>query len=219
MGSPRQFDFLREELQGECDVITPWLPGHGGNALDFARSGMKEWERAAEDALRDAFGCYEQVILLGHSMGGLLLADACKAFPEPLGLICVAMPLRIHYMPYAACNALKVALTAIPCKAREMCGVSPRPFLASFLWLPRYLELFRKAKRVRKRLNGLSMPMQCFYFKKDELCALASIRDLPEGIPVDICPHSRHSEWTEETCHRIAYAVKRMIERGNSNDL
>ena len=74
MGCPRQFDFLQERLGDDCRIITPLLPGHGGDAAAFARSSMAEWEKAAEEAVSDACREHEWVILLGHSMGALLLA-------------------------------------------------------------------------------------------------------------------------------------------------
>lgn len=219
MGAPRQFDDLKALLADDCDVIAPWLPGHGGDARAFAQSGMREWERAVSRAVEDACAQYDRVFLLGHSMGALLLSEYCLDHPGAEGLITVAMPLRFRYMPHAFLNCLKVTFTSAPCRARDMCGVKPFPLHACLGWILRYLELFQKAGKVRKRMGNLSTPVYCFFFEKDELCSPASASALPLGMKRKMLSGSRHSEWTEETYHCIARAVRWGIERGNFHDL
>ncbi|MBE5782395.1 MAG: alpha/beta fold hydrolase [Clostridiales bacterium] len=219
MGSPRQFDPLKAALSDVCEVIAPWLPGHGGDARDFARSSMQEWEGAVRQAAQAVFAQYDRVYFLGHSMGALLLTEYCLNMHRAKGLILVAMPLRFRYMPHALQNCLKVTFTSAPCLAREMCGVRPRPLTACIGWIPRYLELFRKAKDVKKRMAQLSTPAFCFFFERDELCSPRSIHSLPAGVKWQLLSGSWHSEWSEETYRRIAGAVRWGIERGYFHDL
>ena len=75
MGTPRQFDDLKALLEDTCDVIAPWLPGHGGDARALAKSSMEEWEAAVQQAVEEACAQYDQVFLLGQSMGALLLTE------------------------------------------------------------------------------------------------------------------------------------------------
>ena len=211
MGSPRQFDPVGARLFDCCDVIAPVLPGHGGNALDFAKSNMNEWQAAVNKTVADACQQYDRVILLGHSMGGLLLWKAAMQHPIA-GLVTVAMPLKFRYLPHAFFNCLKVTFTKIPCISREMCGVDPHPLYASIGWIPRYLELFRKAKEIRGCLTEIQAPVRCFYFRHDELCAPASAGCMPPQIPVKMISGSWHSEWTQETYDCIAEVVKAWVK-------
>ena len=210
MGSPRQFDPVGVRLSSCCDVISPLLPGHGGDARNFAKSSMEQWEQAVENILSSACAEYDRVILLGHSMGGLLLWKAAMQNPVA-GLITVAMPLRFRYMPHALRNSLKVSLTQIPCVSREMCWVDPHPLYACIGWIPRYLELFRKAREIKGCLRQIQAPVRCFFFEQDELCSPASARHIPPQIPAKMLSSSRHSEWTEETYDAIADAVLEMM--------
>ncbi len=214
MGSPRQFDPVGARLFDRCDVIAPVLPGHGGNALDFAKSSMEAWQEAVDRTVADACGKYDRVILLGHSMGGLLLWKAAMKYPAA-GLIAVAMPLKFRYLPHALFNCLKVTFTKIPCVPREMCGVDPHPLYACFGWIPRYLELFRKAREIRSCLKQIQAPVRCFYFERDELCSPASAGCMPPQIPLKMLPDCRHSEWTGETYDAIADAVLDLLESQN----
>lgn len=210
LGSPRQFDSVGARLFDRCDVIAPVLPGHGGNALDFAKSNMAAWQAAVNQTVDDACRRYDRVILLGHSMGGLLLWKAAMQYPVA-GLVTVAMPLKFRYLPHALFNCLKVAFTKRPCLPREMCGVNPHPLYGCIGWIPRYLELFRKAKVVQGCLTQIQAPVRCFYFERDELCSPASAGCMPPQIPVRMLSASRHSEWTEETYDAVTDAVLDMM--------
>ncbi len=53
-------------------VHIPRLPGHGTSARDFDRTGARDWLTAAEQAYIELASSYEQVHIMGHSMGGLL---------------------------------------------------------------------------------------------------------------------------------------------------
>lgn len=54
------------------DCLAVRLPGHGTSADDFIRSGARVWIAAAQAACEDLMGRYEQVYLVGHSMGGAI---------------------------------------------------------------------------------------------------------------------------------------------------
>lgn len=215
MGVPHQFAGIGKRLKNIDAILAPWLPGHGKDAWAFAKSSMQAWEDAAEQAVLGACTQYDRVYLVGHSMGGLLLASIAEKHPQVKGLVTIAMPLRFRYFPHALYNCLLVSLTKKECVAREMCGVPARPWIAVPFWLPRYLELFRKAGNVRKMLGHVRTPMHCFYFARDELCSPASVKLLPPGIRAEMLPQSRHSEWLEAEVCRIAQALQIMIDSAN----
>lgn len=61
------------------DVFVPRLPGHGTCGSDFLKTGCDEWLEIPRAAVEDLLSRYEDVSLLGHSMGGticsILLAE------------------------------------------------------------------------------------------------------------------------------------------------
>lgn len=53
-------------------VDLPRLPGHGTAMRDMLSTGHRDWLRRACDAYLDLKASHEEVILLGHSMGGVI---------------------------------------------------------------------------------------------------------------------------------------------------
>ena len=53
-------------------VFVPRIPGHGTNGEDFNTTTHHDWIRRAVDAYEDLKAVYDQVYVMGHSMGGIL---------------------------------------------------------------------------------------------------------------------------------------------------
>lgn len=56
------------------DVFVPRLPGHGTTGKDFINSKKEDWIGVAENALLSLEKEYESVSIVGHSMGGAIVA-------------------------------------------------------------------------------------------------------------------------------------------------
>ncbi len=78
------------------DVFVPRLPGHGTNGRDFLKTGKDEWLEVPINAVEDLLSRYDEVCLVGHSMGSticsILLSEnrrikravlACPAYSIP----------------------------------------------------------------------------------------------------------------------------------------
>lgn len=63
------------------DVYAPRYPGHGTNGVDFQKTTMKDWEASAERVYRRLSERYDEVYLIGHSMGGLIATHLASLFP------------------------------------------------------------------------------------------------------------------------------------------
>lgn len=73
---------LLDGLKAHCRVIAPNLPGHGGSEWDPHIRSLDElafWLRDFADALG-----LEQMVLVGHSLGGYIATSFAKHFPERL---------------------------------------------------------------------------------------------------------------------------------------
>ena len=71
----------RDLYEKGFDIYVPRLPGCGTSGSDFARSRRSDWIRTAVNALNDLTGRYEEVSVLGHSMGAAVAVMATSAVP------------------------------------------------------------------------------------------------------------------------------------------
>lgn len=73
-GSPREMAELGRALFDKFNysIIIPRLPGHGTNALDFQTSNKKDWLRKIYDLILNNQNDYQNIHLIGLSMGALI---------------------------------------------------------------------------------------------------------------------------------------------------
>jgi carboxylesterase len=62
------------------DVFAPRYPGHGTSGDDFIASRGADWIGTAMDAYADLKKRYDEVYLVGHSMGGIIAILVADAF-------------------------------------------------------------------------------------------------------------------------------------------
>lgn len=195
MGNNRIFDPLIEEVSGwqgdiSCECVT--LPGHGGNALDFAASSMAKWQECLDNHVAAAQRQYDHVILVGHSMGGLLSVQSALTYPLKVrGLFMLALPLKISMKPRYAANAVCAAMgwrkgCANVSATIEAAGVSDSNLFHYIATTPRYIELFQKSARTCDLLDRVSIPMLAVLSENDSIVSFASAR-VAEKAGAQVC--------------------------------
>lgn len=222
LGTPRHFDFLLDLVPPSWSVYNVLLAGHGGSVLDFSGASMEQWEaeiRAQMDALqREGIG----VLLVGHSMGTLLAMDAALNFPETAkGLFLLNTPLSIRPRARVFANSLRAALGKIPPEDEEgqvllnACSIRLERSLWKYIgWVPRYLELFSKARAMRKVLPELDLPCTVFHSARDELVGPAAA-DAARRIPrarVEILEDSSHFFYSSADKSKITHAFSGLFQ-------
>lgn len=78
-----------------CRVSAPLLPGHGESLQDMNRSGREAWWACAQESYQRLADSCERVIVVGHSMGGLLALLLAERF-EPAALVTLAAAVRLR---------------------------------------------------------------------------------------------------------------------------
>ena len=80
-GGPYEVEPLATYLneQTDWDIVVPTLPGHG-EMLALEDVSHKTWLQAAEDALEKLKEKYEEVYIIGFSMGGMIAAYLAAKF-------------------------------------------------------------------------------------------------------------------------------------------
>lgn len=194
------FDFLEPEVPQGWTMKMVTLPGHGGDALAFSRSSMKEWRQAACQAIDELSAGCSRILGVGHSMGCLLLLEqAAKGRVESLFLLNPPMkawlrqPLFTNLRRIATGRMGSDPTTLATAKA---CGISIdfNP-LHYYGWLPRFIELLERIRITNRRvLPGVACPIRAFVSARDEMVSPSSARAF-DGHPttsLTILPSSTH---------------------------
>jgi len=96
-GSPAHMRYLGEYLhqQGGYTVRGALLPGHGTSVEEMAATTHQDWLTAAEEEYQQMAEDYEQVYVMGLSMGGVLSLLLAEEY-EVDKVIPIAAPVKIH---------------------------------------------------------------------------------------------------------------------------
>lgn len=202
LGTPRHFDSLISAFPEEWDIYNILLDGHGKGVSDFSNTSMKKWEKQVDETVCSLCGKYENIVILAHSMGTLLAISSTLKKPKKIrGLILLDVPLRMHLMPKAAVNALKVVFGKVSendieaLATKNACSISTTKQLWKYIgWIPRYLELFKLAENIDCKLKNLKLPCCIFQSRHDELVSLFSLEPLKkiENANIKILSTSGH---------------------------
>jgi len=190
MGSPRQFDKLVKIVYQEgYSAAALLLPGHGGSAKDFSSGSYIRWQNHANSEIEGFSSNYENIWLVGHSMGCLLAINAAVKYSRYVrGIFLIACPFKITlFSLYAA----KVRFRQIfrhsddSMKAAyiDSCSVSPSP---SLIWriLRPAAELWKLIRVARISVTEVQMPVIAAYSTADELVSFKSLDILKTGLHV-----------------------------------
>ena len=185
VGTPRHFDFLLEAIPENISVVNILLPGHGGTVQSFAKASMKQWKEKVESHMEQLCRTHHRVIVVAHSMGTLLTAEAAEKHPEVKGFLFINVPLRVWVAPKLIPSALRWSFGRLkpghPTDEGLRVAASPQPdkHLWRYLsWIPRFLELLILCKQSRKRFEIVSTPSFAFQSYDDELVRRSTSRHL-----------------------------------------
>ncbi len=183
---PKQFRQLAALSYKEgYSVAILLLPGHGGSGEAFIRTHLYKWVDYVNSRIAYYKRRYPHVIIVGHSMGGLLGLGYCTKWPKHIQrAVIVDMPVWVHLWPRVLVGAIKIARGSIKPNERyvlseyQAIGVRGASFAIYLRWIPRYMDLFTLMGYVNKRLERLSMPILIVQAKKDEFVHLYSAKRL-----------------------------------------
>ena len=205
VGTPNHFaEFVLHVPEG-MSVYNLLLDGHGGSVRDFSHASMQKWEEQVKNAVDELCLTHNKIYIVAHSMGTLFAFDRAIENKEVKGLFLLAVPLRISPKPRMISNLCKVYFDKIrsddevALAAKRCYGIAQdkNPF-HYFGWLPRYLELFSKARKTRKRIQELKTPCRAYQSARDELVLGASAKWLSknENVSVSFLQNSGHYYYT-----------------------
>ncbi len=140
------------------DVYCPRLPGHGTSGRDFSKTRAEDWVGVAYDTYDDLKGQYDELSIVGHSMGGAIATTIAASFSVKR-LVLLAPALLIPSIPVGQIRLLRhvirrrsVAWKADPDYHFYYEGDDDDDaFLGSEYWSWAYLEQLWQLERVRRQ--------------------------------------------------------------------
>jgi len=155
-------------------VDVPLLPGHGTSVRDLARTRYADWRQRVERSIASLAADREQVVVVGHSMGGTLALDLAATSPVPLtaavainavvldraGLLARVAPVLQHVLPFVPRDAAGMPTDDIMRPGVEegaYAWVSARAAQSLLVQLP----------RVRRGLSTVTCPVLVVTSPKD----------------------------------------------------
>ncbi len=193
VGTPNHFaEFVSQVAEG-ISVYNILLDGHGGSVRDFSHTSMQKWERQVRDAVDELTLSHTEVYIVAHSMGTLFAIDRAIENEAVKGLFLFAVPLKIAPKPRMVSNLYKVYFDKIKpddvvaLAAKRCYGIAQDKNPFHYVgWLPRYFELFAKAKQTRARLSMLQTPTVAYQSARDELVSGKSAKMLKQNASVSV---------------------------------
>ena len=203
--SPNQFLPLMNEVRGlGVAVASLLLPGHGGSGEDFARSNKREWVEWVKNEVDRYRSIYSKIILVGHSMGGLLsILNYANCADKIEGIIAIDTPLRVRVKLQAIKNYLKIGLKlrlAEDDSAQVLLqskGVDDCSIFTYMRWLPRMIDLYRLMRETKRKLRQVAVPILAIQACRDEVVSLKSVKIFEQSIS----PEYLEVLWLNDSTH------------------
>lgn len=185
LSTPNHFRELIPLIPDDYSVYAMVTAGHCGSVRDFSNSSLEQWETSVQGVMDELLKTHKEIYIVGYSMGNLFAIEQAIKEPRVKKLFCIAIPIKVRVRVRIVDIALRVYfnkyrekdVAAIGCK--ESYGITDSKNVFEYLgWIPRFLDLFKLIKRVRKHLNKLDTPCVAFQSVRDELVSPKSIEIL-----------------------------------------
>ena len=185
LGTPNHFRDLIPLIPDNFSVFAMVTAGHCEGVSDFSHSSLDKWEKSVQNAVDELLETHDEIYIVGHSMGTLFAIEQALKEPKIKGLFCLSIPIKVGVRFRMTKMAMKIYRDRIDdndvvLKAlRECYGITENVKLHKYLgWVPRFLDLFKLIKKVRKNLDKLNTPCVAFQSVPDELVSPKSIKIL-----------------------------------------
>lgn len=188
----------------------PVLRGHGAESPEALRGVVwPDWVADAERAMKDLLADVERIIVVGHSMGGLVTLTLAANHPDPIDSIVVAAAAVQLATPFAPGRPLHF-LAPLLVRLLDKVDMPPSyadPALAqydtNYPWTPTSAvsSLFEFAAVTRRRLPEVRVPALILQSRRDTTVAPVSARIIYDGISTP--PDRKRIVWFEVTEHEM----------------
>lgn len=198
------------------------LDGHGKSGKDFAKSSKNKWLNTIETEILRHKDNYQNIILVGHSMGALLSILMTSKYKNIIqGIVLIAAPLKVFVRINIMVSSIKIALgyikaeDTLTCHAQRAFSVERCSLLTYISWIPRYKDLFRLIIETKKEIKNITIPTMIIQSKIDELVSYRSVgvfnKKLKNDYQILRLEKSGHFYYDEDELIDILKEFKRFI--------
>jgi len=189
IGSPNQFEDLAAfAYQHKCSVLSLLLPGHGGTAKEFTRYRLNHWESHLEREIKRVSASYQNIILVGHSIGGLLSLNASlnKDF-HIKGVLLISSPLKLKYSLRTLLAGIRLHLlskrTDEILEAYRKSNSIATPSIFSYLfWFKQTRDVYKLMSKTKSNLPAIAVPTTIINSRRDETVSLKTTGIFRDGL-------------------------------------
>lgn len=223
-GSPDQFRTLAGRLRSDGhDVAALLLPGHGSGSRAFGRDWNEAWQEHVESEIDRLRKGHERVVLIGHSLGGLLCLEYAARHPDnPVdAIVTLSTPLGVRLSFFHIWFSLEMLFTGLD-RGRPIARTYHQGFgvrmdnpLSPLAFLPPGLSFLKTLRRVRKCLPQVRVPVLIIQSDRDETISRKSADRIAAGLgtPGRILrlKQSRHAWRTPEEDAMVHDEISRLM--------
>ncbi len=151
----------------------PILRGHGGKPEDLIGVSAQDWYADAEAALFDLLGECEKVIVVGHSMGGLVTLDLAAHHGDHIAAVIVAAPALKFADPLSVLTPLMARLVSFWPSPNAYNDKECAKRNQNYPKFPTdaFVQLYEYSKDVGNRLSFVKVPLTVLHSRKDQVIA------------------------------------------------
>lgn len=200
-GSPNQFaDMAQYFYEKGYTTETILLPGHGGTTQDFADSRAYSWRAYTKVAAQKLKQTHKNLVLMGHSMGGLLSIEAANEL-ECNALVLIGTPTSINANLTSALTAHRSVVAdnnILDDDMVKLYSVDPPKVWDALSWSLPLIDLIEMCNDITTFLPDIDVPVFISQSNKDTTIGHDSLMTLASGlnktiVEVAVLEESNHS--------------------------
>jgi len=224
---PAQFNMFYPILKDKgYSIYATLLEGHGNELRKLSKVKYNDWMKQINDLLEKMSNEYQEIYVIGHSMGGLLALDTDDIYLSKRVLIAPALRVKLSW------RYIKMGLVVDNLKVKDEYTVSnrrvigvffPKQLLKRLLAVFCFWQLFKLMYYTDINLFNIKKPILIIQSRSDECVST----NAPKRIMNHIGSSERRMIWLKKSFHGVfekseekmmVNQVLEFLERGNQNE-
>lgn len=200
---PAQFEMFYPLLKDKgYSIYALLLQGHGNDLSKLIRVNYRDWEQQVDHLLHDLSKKYDNIYVIGHSMGGLLSLDTKDEYLTKRILIapavCVKMTWRYLRLGILI-NNQKIKDSFIE-DSRRRCGVIfPKSMIKKIMMIFSFWQLLRLKHYVHIKLKHIHKPLLIIQSYNDECVKTTTAKRIIRNVSSE----EKYVLWLKQSHHGL----------------